>query len=130
VFCPECDTRHPSTANFCMNCGVPLRESVATLRQTAAETQEMPPPQWEYQEFEIPLNFDSGGLSDEQVIERYHEVVSQRLAETVAAGWQSDEATDFQTLWADGRIKWRAEGTLHPTCAFESVAIRLKRLQP
>src|SRR5437763_1175130 len=32
VFCPACDTRHPSTANFCMNCGIPLRESAAALR--------------------------------------------------------------------------------------------------
>ncbi|HZR99568.1 MAG TPA: zinc-ribbon domain-containing protein [Chloroflexota bacterium] len=32
MFCPACDTRYPATANFCMNCGIPLRESAAALR--------------------------------------------------------------------------------------------------
>jgi hypothetical protein len=130
VFCPACDTRHPATANFCMNCGIPLRESAAVRRGDERAGEPPSARRWEYQDLEIPLNFTSEGLNDDQVVERYRDVVAERLSHVARAGWEPDDAADFQTLWTEGRIKWRADDTLNPTCAFDSVSIRLKRPLP
>jgi hypothetical protein len=113
-----------------MNCGIPLRESAAAMR--GDDRREDPPPErrWEYQDLEIPLNFTSMGLDDDQVVERYRHVVAEHLWHVSRTGWEPDEAADFQTLWGDGRIKWRAVGTSDPTCAFDSVTIRFKRPAP
>jgi hypothetical protein len=110
-----------------MNCGIPLRESVAALREEGADGEAPARQRWEYQHLEIALNFTSKGLGDEEVVQRYGQIVDAQLASVGAAGWQPDEATDFQRLWDDGPIKWRAVGSLNPTCAFDSVTIRLKR---
>jgi hypothetical protein len=130
VFCPACDTRHPATANFCMNCGIPLRESAALLRGDARADEAPRERRWEYHDLDLPLNFTSKGLSDEQVVERYLELVTNHLSHVARSGWEPDEAADFETVWTDGRIKWRAIGSADPTCAFDSVSIRLKRPLP
>jgi hypothetical protein len=112
-----------------MNCGIPLRESAAALRGDDRADEAPRERHWEYQDLEIPLNFTSKGLDDEQVVERYRDIVAEHLSNVARAGWEPDEAADFQTLWTNGRIKWRAVGTFDPTCAFDSVTVRLKRPQ-
>jgi hypothetical protein len=110
-----------------MNCGIPLRESASAARGDGHAQDAPRERRWEYQELEIPLNFTSEGLSDEQVVQRYREVVTERLSAVAHSGWEPDDTADFQTLWTDGRIKWRAVDTSDATCAFDSVSIRLKR---
>lgn len=127
MFCPACDTRHPASANFCMSCGIPWRESAAAARGDGQAAEPPRERRWEYQELEVPRNFTSQGLSDDEVVQRYREVVTERLLHVARGGWGPEQAADFQTLWTDGRIKWRAVDTLDPTCAFDSVSIRLKR---
>ncbi len=64
---------------------------------------------------------------DEQVVERYREVLTDHFSQLARTGWEPAEVADFHALWTDGRIKWRAVGTSDHTCAFDSVSIRLKR---
>lgn len=127
MFCPACDTRHPSTANFCMHCGIPLRESAAARAEITDEIAVPREARYEFQDLAVPLHFTSEGLRDDQVVERYREVITDHLATAARSGWEPDGSLDFQTLWTDGRIQWRALDTAEPACAFDTVTIRVKR---
>lgn len=110
-----------------MNCGIPLRES-AVARQDVPDELAVPrEARYEYQDLAIPLHFSSEGLSDEQVVERYRAVLTDHLATAARSGWEPEGSLDFQTLWTDGRIQWRALDSAEPACAFDSVTVRLKR---
>ena len=117
VRCPICAAECDDSANFCVTCGHQLRGPSA------------PRLKWEFRDVEVPLGFvhknrdESRRLVDRAVLEH--------LSAAGQEGWQTDEATDFDSLCAFGRIRtsqrfnwrrWRDE------LVCEAVGFRLKRL--
>ena len=123
MLCQWCGTDHPDTANFCGNCGAPVRQRVVAEEAPRQD-------RWEYQDLVIPLNFSSKGLSDEEVVQRYEEIVRSHLERAADEGWEADHPTDFQTVWAAGGVKWRAVGVFSPACMFDTASLRLRCLRP
>ena len=121
MVCPVCGTQQPDSANFCMNCGTPLRRSAAPARRA----------RWEYWDLTVPLNVDyrlEAGPSEAD--ERCRQILRRRLERVRRDGWQAEGPTEWQSLLAAGYVRWGDFGTQPATRTrrYLSVTVRLKRL--
>jgi hypothetical protein len=115
--CPACNAPQPDNATTCEWCSASLDDT----------TEQLPSIQWEVTELTIPMGFSSQGISDEEVIRRYDQIVEERLQQARSEGWQPADTVDFQACLSGGQIRWHPVGVFNPACQFESVTIRVRR---
>ena len=122
MHCPSCLTEHDEGSNFCSNCGRPLTRSAVHM---------LPPRQlrWEFTELTIPLEATSRVFWEypQQARERFDEVVRAHLERAGLEGWVPDEATDFDSLKAAGRLELTRHRRFGHITVYSAVTIRLKR---
>src|SRR5205085_10130578 len=92
----------------------------------------LPPRQvrWEFTELTIPLEANSRHFWEhpEESRARFDEVVREHLERAGLEGWLPDEATDFDSLKAAGRLEQTRHRRFGHVTVYSSVAIRLKRV--
>ena len=123
MYCPNCLTEQQEGANFCTNCGRPLHRSAVHM---------LPPRQvrWEFMDLKVPLEASSRVFWEypEEARARFDAVLQEHLARSSLEGWQPDEATDFDSLKAAGRLEQTRHRRFGHITIYSSVTIRLKRV--
>jgi hypothetical protein len=122
VYCPACEIDFPEGANFCSSCGRPLhRGAVGALPSRL---------RWEYKELVIPLEASSRVFWEfpQESRARFAEVVGEHLTRAGLEGWQADEAIDFDSLKAAGRLEETRHRRFGHVTVYSSVSVRLKRV--
>lgn len=129
MHCPSCSTEHPSSANFCMNCGLPLQGGGVAVAQSALQLH------WEYQDLTIPLDVHEKDYRDGNPYahERANRIILRHLQHVGSEGWQAEGPTGFYSLWQRGRVKFYEEPVWEGIFrnyynVYESVTVRLRRL--
>ena len=123
MHCPHCLTECAESSNFCPNCGRPLTRSAVHL---------LPPRQvrWEFTELTIPLEANSRVFWEypEEARARFDEVIRGHIERASLEGWLADEATDFDSLKAAGRLELTRHRRFGLVTVYSAVTIRLKRV--
>lgn len=135
MFCSQCGTEMPNSANFCMKCG-------SSLSGTSIK-----PKVLEYHELVVPINLEvplandrngrDGGVALKQEAEaKINSIILNTVRNVSKDGWEPAESSiTFHELSRLGLVKWRHTSPLNPfkygfLIKVESVQLRFKRGVP